>query len=87
MTAVQAGSRGIDIQATDTKTVHTFCRYLDLELWAAAAPDMEDGLHWTRWRRRYHGMTSDRRTQVLNLGALSTNRRITSSAAPPILTP
>jgi formate dehydrogenase len=27
MTAVQAGSRGIDIQATDTKTVHTFCRY------------------------------------------------------------
>jgi hypothetical protein len=52
-----------------------------------AAPEMADGLHWTRWRRRYHGMTSDRRTQVLNLGALSTNRPITSSAAPPMLTP
>jgi hypothetical protein len=53
----------------------------------AAAPDMADDLHWTRWRRRYHGMTSDRRTHVLNRGALSTSRPITRSAAPPMLTP
>lgn len=52
-----------------------------------AGTGMADGLHWTWWRRRYHGMTSDRRTQVLNRGALSTIRPITSSAAPPILTP